>query len=165
MQSMTRPASYALGLLHDIQPGQGLQTYLSGIDATLAPYGGSFLIHGGSPQVVEGSLTCNLIVIGFPDADGANTGTNPRPTSSWRYCGGPSPKGRWCSAAAKTPTTVAWTFFLVRRWRADGPPRDRRRRLLHRRAPAGVAGGGGCTRPARRVDHLPLPGGARWGIV
>lgn len=29
----------------------------------------------------------------------------------------------------------------------------------------GVAGGGGCTRPARRVDHLPLPGGARWGIV
>ncbi len=71
MQSMTRPASYALGLLHDIQPGQGLQTYLSGIDATLAPYGGSFLIHGGSPQVVEGSLTCNLIVIGFPDADGA----------------------------------------------------------------------------------------------
>ena len=55
----------------DIQPGQGLQTYLSGIDATLAPYGGSFLIHGGSPQVVEGSLTCNLIVIGFPDADGA----------------------------------------------------------------------------------------------
>jgi len=25
MQSMTRPASYAVGLLHDIQPGQGLQ--------------------------------------------------------------------------------------------------------------------------------------------
>lgn len=71
MQSMTRPASYALALLHDIQPGQGLQTYLRGIDATLAPYGGSFLIHGGSPQVVEGSLTCDVIVIGFPDADGA----------------------------------------------------------------------------------------------
>ncbi len=66
MQSMTRPASYALDLLHDIQPGQGLQTYLSGIDDTLAPYGDSFLIHGGSPQVVEGSLTCDLIVIGFP---------------------------------------------------------------------------------------------------
>ena len=71
MQTMTRPASYALGLLHDIQPGQGLQTDLSGIDETLAPYGGSFLIHGGSPQIVEGSLTCDVIVIGFPDADGA----------------------------------------------------------------------------------------------
>ena len=71
MSPMTRPASYAVGLLHDVQPGEGLQTYLTGIDATLAPYGGSFLIHGGTPRVVEGTLTCDLIVIGFPDREGA----------------------------------------------------------------------------------------------
>ncbi|MDJ0362782.1 DUF1330 domain-containing protein [Rhodococcus sp. H29-C3] len=72
MPNMTRPASYALALLHDIHPGPALHTYLGGIDATLAPHGGSFLIHGGTPRVVEGSLTCDLIVIGFPHADGAH---------------------------------------------------------------------------------------------
>jgi len=68
---MTRPASYAIGLLHEVQPGAELADYLTGIDATLQPFGGSFLVHGGSPQVMEGSLTCDLIVIGFPAADGA----------------------------------------------------------------------------------------------
>jgi len=71
MPSMTRPVSYAVGLLHDIHPGPALTAYLTGIDATLAPYGGSFLIHGGSPQVVEGSLSSDIIVLGFPEADGA----------------------------------------------------------------------------------------------
>ncbi|MDN5896768.1 MAG: DUF1330 domain-containing protein [Nocardioides sp.] len=71
MANMTRPESYAVALLHEIRPGEGLQTYLSDIDDTLVPYGGSFLIHGGSPQVVEGSLTCDLVVIGFPDGEGA----------------------------------------------------------------------------------------------
>ncbi len=41
MPSMTRPASYAVGLLHDIHPGPALTAYLTGIDATLAPYGGA----------------------------------------------------------------------------------------------------------------------------
>ncbi len=72
MQIMTRPASYAVALLHDVQPGQELRTYLAGIDDTLAPYGGQFLIHGGSPQIVEGSLTCDIIVLGFTDAHGAH---------------------------------------------------------------------------------------------
>jgi len=30
--------------------------------------------------------------------------------------------------------------------------------------PADVASGGGCTRPAHRLDHRPLPGGVRWRI-
>ena len=71
VQTMTRPASYAVALLRDVQCGGSLQDYLTGIDATLAPFGGSFLIHGGSPRTVEGSLTSDLIVIGFPDPDGA----------------------------------------------------------------------------------------------
>lgn len=71
IQIMTRPASCAVALLHDVQFGSALEDYLTGIDDTLAPYGGSFLIHGGSPQVVEGSLTSDVIVIGFRDADGA----------------------------------------------------------------------------------------------
>ncbi|MBA2694399.1 MAG: DUF1330 domain-containing protein [Actinobacteria bacterium] len=63
--------SYAVALLQDVQPGAALQAYLSGIDDTLAPFNGSFLIHGGSPNVVEGSLVGDLIVIGFPNATGA----------------------------------------------------------------------------------------------
>lgn len=55
VQTMTRPASYAVALLRDVQFGGPLQDYLTGIDATLAPFGGSFLIHGGSPRTVEGS--------------------------------------------------------------------------------------------------------------
>jgi len=70
-RSMTRPASYAVALLTDVRHGSALEAYLTGIDDTLAPYGGSFLIHGGSPRVVEGSLESDLIVIGFPNADGA----------------------------------------------------------------------------------------------
>ncbi|WP_160007803.1 DUF1330 domain-containing protein [Nocardioides sp. AX2bis] len=58
-------------MLHAIEPGEGLQTYLTEIDDTLAPYGGSFFIHGGSPTVVEGSFSDDLIVIGFPETDGA----------------------------------------------------------------------------------------------
>lgn len=71
MTTTTRPASFAVGILHAIEPGDGLQTYLTEIDDTLAPYGGSFFIHGGSPTVVEGSFSSDLIVIGFPEIDGA----------------------------------------------------------------------------------------------
>lgn len=70
-QTVTRPASYAVALLHDVRSGDELHEYLAGIDATLTPYRGTFLIHGGSPRVVEGTLTSDLIVIGFPAADGA----------------------------------------------------------------------------------------------
>lgn len=72
MENMTRPASYAVAMLHEVQPGEGMETYLSEIDDTLSPYGGTFLIHGGSPRVMEGTYTHDLIVIGFPDADGAD---------------------------------------------------------------------------------------------
>lgn len=37
-----------------------------GIDATLEPYEGRFVIHGGAPEAVEGGWTGDLIVITFP---------------------------------------------------------------------------------------------------
>ena len=66
-----RAASYAVGLLHDVHPGPGMVEYLTEIDATLADHGGRFLIHGGESTVVEGTIDSDLIVIEFPDADGA----------------------------------------------------------------------------------------------
>lgn len=59
--------AYAVGHLRHVNMGPGIVQYLDGIDATLAPFGGSFLIHGGRPEVLEGDWRGDLIVIAFPD--------------------------------------------------------------------------------------------------
>ncbi|KAA2211558.1 DUF1330 domain-containing protein [Teichococcus oryzae] len=64
---------YAIGLLHDVRMGADIVTYLEGIDATLAPFGGRFLIHGGPCEVLEGSGGSDLIVIAFPDRAAARS--------------------------------------------------------------------------------------------
>jgi uncharacterized protein (DUF1330 family) len=48
-----------------------MEKYLRGIDATLAPFGGRFVIHGGKTEVLEGSWTGHLIMLEFPDIDAA----------------------------------------------------------------------------------------------
>ncbi|WP_166345968.1 DUF1330 domain-containing protein [Phytoactinopolyspora limicola] len=59
--------AYAVAHLHDVHLGEGIVEYLRGIDATLEPFGGRFVIHGGVPTVLEGTWTGDLIVIEFPD--------------------------------------------------------------------------------------------------
>jgi uncharacterized protein (DUF1330 family) len=63
--------AYGIGHLRNVNVGPDIVAYLERIDATLEPYGGRFLIHGGRPEVLEGSWTGDLIVIEFPDADTA----------------------------------------------------------------------------------------------
>jgi uncharacterized protein (DUF1330 family) len=58
---------YAIGHLRQVEMGPEIVAYLEGIDATLAPYGGRFLIHGGPKHQLEGSFQGDLIVISFPD--------------------------------------------------------------------------------------------------
>jgi uncharacterized protein (DUF1330 family) len=60
-------ASYAVGILRDVKKGPPIVEYLERIDATLAPYGGHFIVHGGEATVLEGSSPGTLIVIEFPD--------------------------------------------------------------------------------------------------
>ena len=45
--------------------------YLEGIDATLAPFGGKYIMHGGKPEVLEGSWKGDLVIISFPDMQSA----------------------------------------------------------------------------------------------
>ncbi|MCV3764009.1 DUF1330 domain-containing protein [Rhizobium sp. TRM95796] len=63
--------AYAVAHLRAITVDQGVVDYLEGIDATLAPYDGRFIIHGGPKEELEGHFTDDLIVIAFPDLDAA----------------------------------------------------------------------------------------------
>jgi uncharacterized protein (DUF1330 family) len=59
--------AYAIANLRNVTMGAEIEQYLQRIDATLAPFGGRFLVHGARPEVVEGRWEGDLIVIGFPD--------------------------------------------------------------------------------------------------
>ena len=60
-------SSYAVAHMHEVSMGQPIVEYLQRIDATLAPFGGRFIVHGGEVEVLEGSWPGALIVIEFPD--------------------------------------------------------------------------------------------------
>ncbi|MBZ6075404.1 DUF1330 domain-containing protein [Microvirga puerhi] len=61
--------AYAIGHLHNVTMGPDIVAYLEKIDATLAPFEGRFLIHGGRPERIEGTWTGDLAVIAFPDME------------------------------------------------------------------------------------------------
>ena len=58
--------AYAVAHMRQVTMGPAIVEYLDRIDATLAPFGGRFLVHGGDVEVVEGSWPGYLIVIEFP---------------------------------------------------------------------------------------------------
>jgi uncharacterized protein (DUF1330 family) len=59
--------AYAVADLHKVEMGPAIIEYLEKIDATLAPFGGRYIIHGGRKTVLEGDWPGDLIVIAFPD--------------------------------------------------------------------------------------------------
>jgi uncharacterized protein (DUF1330 family) len=63
--------AYAIAHLTDVVLGEDVVAYLRKIDATLAPFEGRFLIHGASPEIVEGPWPGDLVVIAFPDMERA----------------------------------------------------------------------------------------------
>jgi uncharacterized protein (DUF1330 family) len=48
--------AYALAHVHHTNFGPELVEYLRRIDATLEPFDGRFLVHGGPVEAVEGTL-------------------------------------------------------------------------------------------------------------
>ena len=64
-------SSYVVGVLRDVALGADIAEYLRTIDATLAPHGGRFLVHGTRAEVLEGEWDADLVVIGFPDRERA----------------------------------------------------------------------------------------------
>ncbi|MEV7805738.1 DUF1330 domain-containing protein [Microbispora sp. NPDC088329] len=62
--------AYAVAQLHDVDMNADIVEYLERIDATMEPFGGRFIIHGGETEPLEGSWRPQtLIVIEFPDRD------------------------------------------------------------------------------------------------
>jgi len=59
--------AYAIAHLQDLRFGPDIVAYLQAIDATLAPYGGRFLVHGSSVEALEGPFSGNVVVVAFPD--------------------------------------------------------------------------------------------------
>ena len=59
--------AYAVAHMRQVTMGPPIVEYLERIDATLAPFGGRFLVHGGDVDVLEGGWPGALIVIEFPD--------------------------------------------------------------------------------------------------
>ncbi|GAA4814785.1 DUF1330 domain-containing protein [Nocardioides caeni] len=62
---------YAIAYLRDVDFGPEIIDYIERIDATLAPYGGRFLVHGGKLTPAEGAWDGDLVIVEFPDADAA----------------------------------------------------------------------------------------------
>lgn len=64
--------TYAVAHLRNIRMGPEIIAYIEGVDATLAPFQGRFIIHGGEKQELEGTFRDDLIVLAFPDRHCAN---------------------------------------------------------------------------------------------
>jgi uncharacterized protein (DUF1330 family) len=60
-------STYAIAHVRKANLGPPIIEYLQRIDATLEPFGGRFLVHGGKVQAVEGQWSGDLIIIEFPD--------------------------------------------------------------------------------------------------
>ncbi len=63
--------AYAFAHLRTVDLNEEIVDYLRRIDDTLPEYGGRFLVHGASPEVVDGEFEGNLVVIEFPDLEQA----------------------------------------------------------------------------------------------
>lgn len=62
-------SAYAVAVIHETQFNDEVAEYLRQIDATLAPFSGRYIVHGGPYQVLEGEWTGDLVVIEFPSME------------------------------------------------------------------------------------------------
>jgi uncharacterized protein (DUF1330 family) len=66
MNTSTTRKAYAICHLRDVDFGAEIIEYLERIDATLAPYDGRFIVHGGNIEVAEGEWDGDVVIIEFP---------------------------------------------------------------------------------------------------
>lgn len=64
---MTAPRAYMIAYLQDVELGPEIAEYIERIDATMTPYGGRFLVHGGQLVGYEGTWDGDIVLLEFPD--------------------------------------------------------------------------------------------------
>lgn len=67
----TQTPAYAVAYLREVDLNEQVVDYIARIDATLAPYGGRFIVHGGDLTPIEGAWDGDLVVIAFPSSGAA----------------------------------------------------------------------------------------------
>ncbi|MGF1629031.1 MAG: DUF1330 domain-containing protein [Kiloniellaceae bacterium] len=63
--------AYAVADLHNVKMGPAIVEYLEKFDATLAPFGGRYIVHGGAKTVLEGEWPGDIVIVAFPDRESA----------------------------------------------------------------------------------------------
>jgi uncharacterized protein (DUF1330 family) len=63
--------AYAVAYLRQVDVGPEILDYIARIDATLAPYDGRFLVHGGDITPLEGTWDGDVVLIAFPSVAAA----------------------------------------------------------------------------------------------
>jgi uncharacterized protein (DUF1330 family) len=64
-------SAYAIAHLRETDPHPEILEYMEKIQATLDPFSGRFIVHGGAIDVREGRWPGNLVVIEFPSMGAA----------------------------------------------------------------------------------------------
>ncbi|MFE0105504.1 DUF1330 domain-containing protein [Streptomyces sp. NPDC059009] len=60
-------SAYVICNLFPTTMNEDIVTYIERVQDTFGPYGGRFLVHGGTSEVVEGEWAGDMIVVEFPD--------------------------------------------------------------------------------------------------
>lgn len=63
--------AYAIANLSNVDLNEEVARYIATIDETLVPYEGRFLVHGKTPEVMEGPWADTTVIIAFPDMERA----------------------------------------------------------------------------------------------
>jgi uncharacterized protein (DUF1330 family) len=82
--------TFAVARLH-VTMNDEIVEYLNRIDETLAPFGGRFIVHGGTFEPLEGAWSGDLVVIEFRAARRRALGTHRAPTKAFCRFGGAIP--------------------------------------------------------------------------
>ena len=64
-------STYGIARLRNVAIGPAIVEYLQRIDATLEPFGGKFVVHGGPYEVLEGNWSGDVIIVEFADRERA----------------------------------------------------------------------------------------------
>ena len=65
------PTGYYIAEVFDVTNQDGFNTYAAGVPATIAKYGGRYLVRGGKTQSLEGEPPTRIIVTAFDSAEAA----------------------------------------------------------------------------------------------